>query len=229
MVIQTNYRANWYWRRRNFLTERVMKHCNELQREAVESPSLVAPSQCRGLGWQGSVQAEAGLDELRGLFQPESVKFQQTSLPSFLKCLQFRGTLERERGRGGGAPSLEAWAPQSFLCTLSERAAAEAVQRQQNSSDPARLTAGAAELHTCDMKANLETAFLWRPGRHYLVVLTAWEVTVPCQAHATKQPSWSRGAPFESQAGATLLLPTPKMHREHQDGLNWAVHTSEAA
>lgn len=69
----------------------------------------------------------------------------------------FRGTLEREVGRGGSTfpPGLSPSQP--LLCTPFERGAAEAVQRQQNTSDPARLTPGDAQLHTCDMKASLET------------------------------------------------------------------------
>lgn len=58
--------------------------------------------------------------------------------------------------RGSTFPSGLSPPPQPFLCSPFERAAAEAVQRLQ-SSDPARLTPGAAELHACDMKAGLET------------------------------------------------------------------------
>lgn len=141
------------------------------------------------------------------------------------------GTLEREVGRRGSTfPSGLSPPPQPFLCSPFERTAAEAVQRLQ-SSDPARLTPGAAELHACDMKAGLETDKLPVEARQADCQEVTCALPGMCN-QALGQPAWLelRGS-LQKPGRSCTALTTPKVHGhwEHQEGLGWTVHSSGAA
>lgn len=61
---------------KNFITKRVVKDCNRLPREVVQTPSLEAFRRCvyvafRFGGGLGSVRLMVGLGDIKGLFQPK--------------------------------------------------------------------------------------------------------------------------------------------------------------
>jgi len=58
--------------RKNFFTERVLKHWNRLPREMVESPSLEVFKKHAGMALRDMVWQAwcCWVDDLRGLFQP---------------------------------------------------------------------------------------------------------------------------------------------------------------
>lgn len=95
------------------------------------------------------------------------------------------------------------------------------MQRLQNSSDPARLTPGAAELHTCDMKAGLETERL--PVDTRQADCLEINCALPGMCHqALGRPSQLELRGFLRKPGRRCTaLATPKMygHGEHQEGL----------
>lgn len=101
---------------------------------------------------------------------------------------------------------------QPFLCSPFERAAAEAVQRLQNSSDPARLTPGAAELHTCDMKAGLEADRL--PVEARQADCLGSHLALPGMCHqALGQPARLELRGSLGKPGRSCTAPTtPKVH-----------------